>query len=330
MSVVEIAEIVRGHGTPLLQAADEVDEVVRACATAVRPHVLRVRGRGADLAARLDHLPSGVGLSRLHYGADVTISGVAPEQDEFIVVLPVAGRARFDYGQATAVLGPGTMSVVSPYQPFTLEIDRDFDQVLVRLDRRRVESTAAALTGASGAAPVHFELESARISPGLVGLIDAAAHVAADPHVAQRNRLVRQVETLVIEALLLGYPSNLSGRLAGAATSPSAERVHRAMDYMLVNLADQISLSDVARHCGVTLRSLQLGFRREVGMSPGEWLRNQRLERAHAQLANASETETTVTAVSLACGFPHLGDFAARFKQRFGESPSTVLRGSRR
>nr|WP_281365590.1 helix-turn-helix transcriptional regulator [Nocardioides panzhihuensis] len=98
---------------------------------------------------------------------------------------------------------------------------------------------------------------------------------------------------------------------------------------MLANLADQPLLSDVARHCGVTLRSLQLGFRREVGMSPGEWLRNQRLERAHAQLSLASEAETTVTAVAVACGFLHLGDFAARFKQRFGESPSAVLRGSR-
>ncbi|NYI77579.1 helix-turn-helix domain-containing protein [Nocardioides panzhihuensis] len=329
MSIDEIAEVVRDHGTPLLQAADDIDAVVGACATALRPHMLRVRGRGADLAARLDHLPSAVGLSRLRYGADVTISGVAPEQDEFIVVLPVAGRARFDYGRTTAALGPGAMSVVSPYRPFTLEIGRDFDQVLVRLERRQVESAAAALIGAAKATPVHFELTTAQVSPGLVGLIDAAARLAADPHVVRRTRLAVQVETLIVDALLLGYPSNLSGKLAGAAKSPSAERVSRAMDYMLANLADQPLLSDVARHCGVTLRSLQLGFRREVGMSPGEWLRNQRLERAHAQLSLASEAETTVTAVAVACGFLHLGDFAARFKQRFGESPSAVLRGSR-
>ncbi|MEU6135466.1 AraC family transcriptional regulator [Nocardioides sp. NPDC047086] len=330
MSIDEIAEVVRCHGTPLLRAADEVDEVVDACATALRPHVLRVRGRGADLSARLDHLPSAVGLCRLRYGADVTISGIAPEQDEFIVALPVAGRARFDYGRATAVLGPGAMSVVSPYRPFTLEIGRDFDQVLMRLDRRRVEIAAAALIGAREATPVHFDLTTAQISPGLVGVIDAAARLAADPHVTQRMRLVIQAETLIVDALLLGYPSNLSRRLEGVAKSPSAERVSRAMEYMLVNLAQPLSLSDVARHCGVTLRSLQLGFRREVGMSPGEWLRNQRLERAHHQLSMADEAETTVTAVSVACGFLHLGDFAARFKQRFGESPSAVLRGARR
>jgi AraC-like DNA-binding protein len=327
MSLAEIADVIRARGAPLVHAADEADAVVAACTTALRPHVLRVRGRDARLAARLDHLGGAVSLSRLTYGADVTISEAAPEQDEFILAMPLAGRARFGYGGDTsALLEPGTMSVVSPYQRFTLDIDRDFDQVLLRLDRKRVESAAAVMIGSGGGTPVHFELAAAQLSPGLVGLLHAAAQLATDDDLGRRTRLAVQLEALVTEALLLGYPSDLSRRLAGTAETPSAERVARAQDFMLANLADQIPLTAVAQHCGVTLRSLQLGFRREAGMSPGAWLRGQRLERAYARLAVADQAETTVTAVAVSCGFLHLGDFAARFKERFGRTPSAVLR----
>ncbi|MEU6264887.1 AraC family transcriptional regulator [Saccharopolyspora shandongensis] len=297
----------------------------------LRPHALRVRDRGERLSARLDHLASGsVSLNRLHYGADVTISEIAPEQGEFLLSLPVGGRARFAYGDTTAVLGPGTASVVSPYRDFRLDIDGGFDQVVLRLDRQRVERTAALLTGSAEAVPVHFDLAAGSVSTGLLGLIEAAIQLSTDPRLDNRPRLAVQLETLLTETLLLGYPNNLSKKLGGAAESPSSDRVRRAMEYMLANLPESFSLSAVARHCEVSLRSLQIGFRRELGLSPGNWLRTQRLDRAHALLAAADPASTTVTATALACGFVHLGDFAAQFKQRFGESPSTVLRKSDR
>ncbi|MFE4196706.1 AraC family transcriptional regulator [Paenarthrobacter sp. NPDC056912] len=330
MSIEEVAELVRGHGTSLLSASGDTDAVVEACASALRPHLLRVRDRDDHLSAQLDHMPNGaLDLSRLFYGADVTISELTPEQEDFIVALPLAGQARFSYGQSAAVLQPGTMAVVSPYRGFTLEIGREFDQLLIRLDRRRVEVAAAALVGATEAAPVHFGL-AGRISPGIVGLMHAAIQLSTDANVSRTPRLAYQIEDLLTEALLLGYPSNLSKRLAVSYEPPSTDRVAMAMEYMIANLSGPFPLSAVASYCGVTPRSLQSGFQREVGMSPGEWLRGQRLDRAFAQLSVADRAETTVAAIAFGCGFPHLGDFAARFKRRFGQSPSAVLRSPHR
>ncbi|MGO2111411.1 MAG: AraC family transcriptional regulator [Pseudoclavibacter sp.] len=327
MSLTEVAQIVRSRGTTVLQRTVEVDAVIDACSTAIRPHTLQVREAG--LAVQLDHLPSAVGLTRLQYGAEVTISEITPEQDEFIISLPVAGRARFDTGRRTAILQPGTMSIVSPYQGFRLDIGRDFDQVLFRLDRRRVERVAAMLVGAVEPTPVHFELFSARYESGLVGLLNSVVQLAIDTNLSRFSRLDLQLEMLIIDALLLGYPSNLSAQLTLPVGSASAERVSRAMDYMTARLAEPFPLSEAARHCGVSLRSLQQGFRREVGASPGEWLRDRRLDHAYAQLSIADAGETTVSAVVFGSGFQHLGDFAARFKKRFGVSPSSVLRTAR-
>ena len=329
MSIDDVAEVVRGHGTSLLRASRDIESVVEACTTALRPHLLAVSDPHSSLAVRLDFLPNdALGLSRLHYGADVSISAKSPEQDDFIIALPVAGRARFSYGKSAANLRPGTMAVVGPYRGFTLEIGRDFDQLLVRLDRRRVELAAAALLGTADAAPVHFGL-AGQLSPTLVGVLHAAIQISTDPMLSRPSRLAYTVEDLLTEALLLGYPSNLSQRLAGTAGPQPPHHVALAMEYMYGNLSEPFPLSVVAAYCGVSLRSLQLGFRREVGMSPGEWLRGQRLERAYSKLSFADRAETTVAAVAFACGFAHLGDFAARFKSRFGESPSVVLRTPR-
>ena len=50
-----------------------------------------------------------------------------------------------------------------------------------------------------------------------------------------------------------------------------------------------------------------------------------RLERAHDTLLAAIPGSTTVTEVALRWGFPHLGEFAARYSARFGEKPSETL-----
>ena len=97
------------------------------------------------------------------------------------------------------------------------------------------------------------------------------------------------------------------------------------MAYMREHITDPIRLSDVARHCCISLRSLQTGFQRDLGLSPGQWLRAERLERVHAVLLSAAPGSVAVTDVALAWGFFHLGEFAAHFKARFGAKPSEVL-----
>ncbi|MGV9300922.1 AraC-like ligand-binding domain-containing protein [Amycolatopsis sp. NPDC003676] len=314
-----IAELVRERGERMVRAADDVDEVVGACSSALRPHTLRVRER--RLSARLDHLAAGsVSLNRLRYGAAVSISELAPEQDEFLLSLPVGGRARFAYGATNAVLRPGAASVVSPYRAFQLDLDGEFDQVVLRLDRPLVERTAALLAGVPGTVAVQFDLRANAASPGVLALVEAAIHLSGGG--ARPGHL----EALLAETLLLRHPNTLSETLAAEAKPPSSARVRRAMDYLLAHLPESFSMAAVARHCGVSLRSLQLGFRRETGRTLSEWLREQRLDRARALLAAADPASTTVTATATACGFVHLGDFAAQFKRRFGESPSAVLR----
>jgi AraC-like DNA-binding protein len=104
---------------------------------------------------------------------------------------------------------------------------------------------------------------------------------------------------------------------------PAFHRVRQAEEMMRSLSGEALSMLEVARACGVSLRSLQLAFK-EVhdGLSPRDILIRIRLERARRLLLSESQDVTTV---AMECGFLHLGRFARAYKTAYGERPSETL-----
>jgi AraC-like DNA-binding protein len=107
----------------------------------------------------------------------------------------------------------------------------------------------------------------------------------------------------------------------GPALPASAPMVRRARDYVEAHLAEPFTVSDVAIAAGTSVRALQSAFRRNVGLSPVAYILNQRLERAHAQLKQQADVRP-VSQIAYQCGFLHMSDFARRYRERFGCTPS--------
>ncbi|MEV6897413.1 AraC family transcriptional regulator [Amycolatopsis sp. NPDC051372] len=322
MTAAQLAAGLAEVSQHVLASSGDPDEVTQACTQALRPHRLVVHSRRARLSTRLEHLSAGpISLNRLRYGADVTVAPAVPEEDNFLLTLPVAGSAKFTYGRDTAELAPGRPAIVGPYREFKLDIDSAFDQLIVRMDRRWVERTARRIRGVATAGPVDLSLSLPEQPAFLYRLLESVVSLPTlGPSVA-RPEVGQQLGELVIESFLL---TQLREEDAERGRVPSAQ-VRRAMEYLLDHLAEPISLSEVARQSGTSLRSLQAGFRRDLDTTPGQWLRGQRLERARRLLAAGERGTTTVTGVAAECGYFHLGEFAAQFKTRFGVTPSAVL-----
>jgi transcriptional regulator GlxA family with amidase domain len=91
----------------------------------------------------------------------------------------------------------------------------------------------------------------------------------------------------------------------------------------------EFTVSDLAAHLGVTIRALELAFRKEADTTPNAYLLRARLERAHEELCRGDVRDgTTVTDVAMKWGFAHTGRFAKRYRQAFGITPSAQLRSS--
>ena len=77
--------------------------------------------------------------------------------------------------------------------------------------------------------------------------------------------------------------------------------------------------------CGVATRTLQKHFKQFLGRTPGEVLRDLRLERVRHELL-CGAPDISVTERALSCGIKHLGRFAAAYGKRYGEKPSVTIR----
>lgn len=130
----------------------------------------------------------------------------------------------------------------------------------------------------------------------------------------------------IISSLLLAVPSNYSDALDPAVEQHGT--VKAASDYIERHLAEPITLADIAAAVHLGPRSVQQAFRESLGTTPMTFIRERRLERVRAELLEADPTDgVTVTATAERWGFGHLGEFSVLYRKRFGETPSTTLRG---
>jgi transcriptional regulator GlxA family with amidase domain len=135
-----------------------------------------------------------------------------------------------------------------------------------------------------------------------------------------------RIASALISTLLVSMPHNRGRDLETTATSIAPFFVRRVEHFIEENARCAISLADLAGVAGVSMRALQLGFRRFRNTTPTAYLRALRLELARSELARAGREGGSVASVATVCGFGHIGRFAGDYQTRFGESPSQTLR----
>jgi len=102
--------------------------------------------------------------------------------------------------------------------------------------------------------------------------------------------------------------------------------VRAAQHYLREHLADVISLDALARLLGTNEKRLTQAFRRCIGATVFEYLRDQRMKAAKRFLA---ETSLSVVAISEELGFSTAANFSTAFHKQCGLPPSLFRRSIR-
>ena len=135
-----------------------------------------------------------------------------------------------------------------------------------------------------------------------------------------------QLATHDLPARLLGAIAASHGAHAPTTTSRRQRALFRAEAYVERHARESISVQDVCRAAQVSQRTLEYAFMERFGLSPKAFLTAHRLNAARRELRAAQPATHKVADIANGWGFWHLGQFAADYREQFGELPSHTLR----
>jgi transcriptional regulator GlxA family with amidase domain len=176
--------------------------------------------------------------------------------------------------------------------------------------------------------PLRFELrpfssDLERAWSQAVGLISAYEQM----NIVLPQLAAMSFNEFMLSMVLTQHPHNYTDDLRKHSRAAAPRIVREAEHWMRTGGAD-VSASAIAARVGVSLRSLEVGFREFRHSTPTQYLRKVRLEKARGELL-APSASTTVTSVALSNGFFHLGRFSTYYLTAFAETPSQTLRRAR-
>jgi AraC-like DNA-binding protein len=248
-------------------------------------------------------------FSRTREGTDEAPRG------RFALYMPVKGEQELSQFSRAETLKPGCFSLVSLDEPFQQRKSGDndtlylllpygfVDQRLLRGDDLCVRQVAAD----DGIRRLTYD--------SILTLQKNAGRMTA----LELDCAIRMVGELALVALDSSVDIGANLPSVRAANYARARRIIRAR---LEN--SDLRIEDVARECGISLRYLHELFSSD-GNTVSQYLKQQRLQRARYLLDRASEL-TTVTDISLSCGFSNVSQFSTAFRQAFSIPPRDVMR----
>jgi AraC-like DNA-binding protein len=304
----------------------DLDEAIAAVSRVYCPHALTVAGAARRVASSL-HVRGGEAhpVVSLRYSAPVRID--AGRFDNLLLVKTCTqGSASATQDFASTRFTAGQTIPLSPGRATLLAFDGQFVQRSVRLDVQQIERLCAATLRQPMDAPLRFELQP--FAPRL--------EAAWGETIALLLGLERQGESLpsaaalrleefLLSLLLELHPHNYSEALRRPQALATPRAVREAEHLMRTATAGEaLTVAGIARAVGVSVRSLEAGFREWRQMTPTQYYRQIRLAAVRAELQRGGAA-TSVSAVALHHGFLHLSRFAAHYRATFGETPRQTL-----
>ncbi|NKB35620.1 MAG: helix-turn-helix domain-containing protein [Gammaproteobacteria bacterium] len=268
-------------------------------------------------------------INELAYGAELRNDIGEFAAGNYCVMFPLGG----DYAitsDARRIEGDrDTVTIINPNRPVTLEASSDYRNISVSLTKSAIDSALANHLGRIPHAPVTFEPHPQALTGGSEPVRNLvmqlwgecqqhATHITFDA-------VGRELETLLASMVLLRVPNNYSALLSEESDARPSAACKQTANFLKQHAREDICLEDVVGASGMARTSLYTEFKKHYGVTPMEYLRQERLRLAHDILSTAKLTSVSVTTVAMDCGFNHFSRFASYYKNQYGELPSETL-----
>jgi AraC family ethanolamine operon transcriptional activator len=138
-------------------------------------------------------------------------------------------------------------------------------------------------------------------------------------------RLRKSLTDHLLTAMLQFDPSPADlDSTTSRATAGRRAAVRLAREYIHAHLPEPLPLSELCRHSGLRVRTLETGFREVTGLTPIAYIRSLRLNTVRRALHEDASGQRSISGIAMDAGFWHFGQFATDYRKLFGETPSST------
>lgn len=306
----------------------DLDGARAAIAQDYFPTTLDLRSAAAPYEFRLDghaHGPLTVGDARYTSGMDIGIEEVG----SVYVNIAIGGSLVAHQRGHVVHVDPSRGVVFQATGEVAMSTSDDYSCLAVKIAPGALEDALEAILGRPVTHPLALSSTidlRTRAGAGWAQLVQLLVAEAGPGGMASSEIVAAPLREAVLHGLLRAVDHPYRDALETPAPSFGPAALRRVLDAVEADPTREFTLTDMANIAAVSVRTLQELYRRHLDTTPTQHLRHTRLARAHHRLRAADPTETTVTAVARRCGFLHLGRFAAAYRARYDEPPSTTLR----
>lgn len=213
----------------------------------------------------------------------------------------------------TYELGPGQAFIIRPGEETTYRADDDdpWSYMWVGFHGYRAEDFIEAMGYVKGSPIIKIEQ------------MDTCAECINK--MLEYSQITRINEVKRMSALMLLFATIMEDNASDAQESdnieyPSKIYVKAAVDFITEKYMNKIKIDDIADFIGISRSHLTGSFKKEMGVSPQEYLINFRLEKAASLLRSSKEQ---INIIAYQCGYEDSLSFSKAFKQKFGMSPKS-------
>ncbi len=151
--------------------------------------------------------------------------------------------------------------------------------------------------------------------------------VLNDPVAAGSPLILGNAARYVAAHVLSAFRTSAAAEVPGDSRDAHPAALSRAIEFIEDNAGDDITPAQIAAAAHVSIRSLQLAFRRHLDTTPMAFLREVRMTRTHRDLhAGTVSGGDSVAEIAGRWGFSHHGHFGQAYRRAYGETPGATLR----
>jgi AraC-like DNA-binding protein len=307
----------------------DVDQLQEHYAKTLKPVRVGALNRGTSISVEDTHFSTGdfdiwSGICRS--GMEVNFSE-AP--DAFAIYLPLTGAMELHANGHQFVSTPGKLIATDLSQTHMLRMHSERSHIGIAFSRKAVIRQLSELLEMPVTHDLDLFAECDVKTPAGAKLAAFGqllwSDLSSGPAENISARSTEYFFRTIMVAMLENLPHRYSALLERPASPAMPRQVKRAIDFMVANITNPITVEDISQAAGVGVRALQVAFQQFKETTPLNYLRRLRLESVHRELIATRHDRASISDIARKWGFTHMGRFSLLYREAFGEMPTETL-----